>query len=312
MSGHRPEVETDRTAGAPTPTVSVVVVTYNDIANLLNCLRSLLAQNYPAPATEVLVVDDGSTDGTADAVRARFPTVEVITKANEGADLSRNRGIEESTGEVLAFLDSDCVAHPDWLVRIADRLTRAPQTVVGGRVLHRGTFWQRVTGVADFGEFLGSGNREVRALPTCNMALGRTVLGETRFDPRLPRAGGDTLFSETLRRKGARLVFDPSIIVVHHPAVERGDMLRRARRYGRSFVEARKIDPSMRYAGFVRAGVPGVVVATFARALLDWWRLVRYRREAGFNVLEIPPAMFFLLLRRAWSLPEAVRALRSP
>ena len=296
--------------GKSSPRVSVVIVTHNDLDNLVGCLQSLADQEYPAAATEIVVVDDGSTDGTADALQREHTSVRVISKPNEGADVSRNRGIEESTGEIIAFIDSDCVANPDWLTRMVGRLVEEPGTVIGGRVLHRGSFWQRLTGIADFGEYQGLQIREVRAIPTCNMGLGRAVLGGARFDPRLARAGGDTLFAETLRRKGAKLVYDPAVVVVHRPSVGMNDLLARAKRYGRSFVEARKIEPSMRYAAFVRAGVPGVIAATLGRTLLDWQRLLRHRRAAGFSLLEVPAAMAILLLRRAISLPEAVRALR--
>ena len=297
--------------GESPPRVSVVIVTHNDLANLVGCLRSLAKQEYPAAATEIVVVDDGSTDGTADALQREHTSVRVISKPNEGADVSRNRGIEESRGEIIAFIDSDCVAFPDWLARMTERLIDEPNTVIGGRVLHRGSFWQRLTGIADFGEYQGLQLKEVRAIPTCNMGLGRTVLGGVRFDPRLARAGGDTLFAETLRRKGAKLIYDPGVAVIHRPSVEMKDLLDRAKRYGRSFVEARKIEPSMRYAAFVRAGVPGVIAATLGRTLLDWQRLLRHRRAAGFGLLEVPAGMLVLLLRRLVSLPEAVRALRA-
>jgi len=296
--------------GKPSPRVSVVIVTHNDVDNLVDCLRSLAEQEYQAAAIEIVVVDDGSTDGTADALRREHTSVRVISKPNEGADVSRNRGIEESTGEIIAFIDSDCAALPDWLTRMVGRLVEEPNTVIGGRVLHRGSFWQRLTGIADFGEYQGLQFKEISAIPTCNMGLGRAILGGVRFDPRLARAGGDTLFAETLRRKGAKLIYDPAVVVVHRPSVDMKDLLARAKRYGRSFVEARKIEPSMRYGGFVRAGVPGVIAATLGRTLLDWQRLFRHRRAAGFGLLEVPAAMVILLLRRAISLPEAVRALR--
>jgi len=291
--------------------ISVVIVTHNDLDNLVGCLRSLAEQEYPEAATEVVVVDDGSTDRTAEALHTDFPGVRVISKPNEGADISRNRGIEETTGEFIAFIDSDCLAFPDWLARLVGRLAEDPNTVVGGRVLHRGSFWQRLTGIADFGEYQGLQLKEVRTIPTCNMGLRRTVLGGARFDPRLARGGGDTLFAGMLRRKGATLIYDPAVVVVHRPSVEMTDLLNRAKRYGRSFVEARKIDPSMRWAGFVRAGVPGVIVATLGRTFLDWQRLLRHRLAAGFGLLELPAAMLVLLLRRVASLPEAVRALRA-
>ena len=300
-----------RELAAPRPVVSVVVVTHNDRERLMDCLGSLTQQRLSEGEVEIIVVDDGSTDRTIEVIRRDFPEVRTIQKPNEGADLSRNRGIEESTGEIIAFIDADCTAASDWLSRMVGRLAGDPGVVVGGRVLHRGSFWQRLIGISDFGEYQELRRKEVCALPTCNLGLRRTVLGEARFDPRLARAGGDTLFATALHRQGARLIYDPAVVVVHRPSIKRGDLLARAKRYGRSFVEARQIDPTLRYASFVRAGALGVIAATVGRVAVDWQRLIRHRRAAGFGLFEIPAAMAVLLFRRVVSLPEALRALRS-
>jgi glycosyltransferase involved in cell wall biosynthesis len=292
------------------PRVSVIVASFNDLENLLGCLHSLETQDYPAAMTEIVVVDDGSTDGTAETVEREHPGTLVVRTTNQGAEIARNRGVDESSGQIIAFIDSDCLAPSSWLALIVRHLQRDGSLVIGGRIVHRGDFWQRLTGIADFGEFQGLEVKEMRTLPSCNMGLARSLFQQVRFDTRLA-INADSLFAEELHRRGARLLYDPQVFVVHRPAVDARALFARARRYGRSFVEARKIDPSMRHAGFVRAGVPGVIFATIGRTLLDWWRLIRHRREAGFGFLEIPPAVLFLLLRRAFSLPEAVRAARA-
>ena len=296
-------------AAASCPDLSIVIVAHNERDRLTGCLRSLEGQTTHSCTTEIIVVDDGSDDCTAEVVEERFPGVRVISKINEGADISRNRGIAESRGEIIAFIDADCVASGNWLETLVGELRKNPTAVVGGRVIHRGPFLRRVTGVADFGEYQALRRREVRCLPTCNLGLARSTLGEVRFDPRVAAAGGDTVFTETLRRGGAVLVYLPGLEVEHRPAVTYADLMRRARRYGTSFVRARQLDPALRWAALVRAGVPGVVVATGARSLLDWTRLVRYRRAAGFAIWEVPAAAMVLALRRVASLPSAVRAV---
>ena len=296
---------------APRPDVSVIIVAYNDRDRLIDCLRSLECQTPPSLTIEIVVIDDGSDDGTAEAVGDLFPDVRVISKINEGADVSRNRGIDESSGGVIAFIDSDCVARGNWLGTLVDALQQEPSAVVGGRVIHRGPFFRRVVGIADFGEYQGLHRREVRCLPTCNLGLARSTLGEVRFDPRVAAAGGDTVFTETLRRGGAVLIYQPELEVEHRPSVSFADLMRRARRYGTSFVRARQLDPSLRYSGLVRAGVLGVAVATVARIFLDWTRLVRHRRATGFAVWELPAAAAVLALRRVASFPSAVRAVIS-
>jgi glycosyltransferase involved in cell wall biosynthesis len=289
--------------------VSVIVPSFNDLENLLGCLRSLEKLEFPAAMTEIVVVDDGSTDGTAERVAVEHPDARVIRTDNQGAEIARNRGVDACSSEIIAFIDSDCLAPSSWLTLIAQHLQTDKQLVIGGRIIHRGDFWQRLTGIADFGEFQGLEVKEMRTLPSCNMGLSRSLFQQVRFDTRMT-INADSLFAEALHQKGARLLYDPQVHVFHRPRVGAKALFARARRYGRSFVEARKIDPSMRHAGFVRAGFPGVIVATMGRAVLDWWRLLRHRREAGFGYLEVLPAMLLLFLRRAFSLPEALRATR--
>ncbi len=294
--------------GSSTPRVSVVIPTYNDREHLRACLESVLRQNPPSSSIEVIVVDDGSTDGTAAMVRERFPEVRLLTRTNEGAELARNAGVDAATGQLIAFIDSDCVATPHWLETLDRRLRNDPKLVLGGRILHRGDFWQRLTGIADFGEYQGLLPREVATLPSCNMGLHRTLFQTQRFDPRF-RPNADTLFAEGLRRRGATLLYDPEFMVIHNPPAGPADFFSRGRRYGRSFVVARKVDPDLRWAGFVRAGVPGVTAATLGRTFLDWSRLLRHRRATAFGWMEVLPALALLALRRIASLPEAIRAV---
>lgn len=93
-----------------TPRISVVIPTYNSVPLVVEAVRSVLAQTRPAD--EVLVVDDGSTDDTAERLAAFGPPVRVIRKANGGVSSARNRGVAEATGDLIAFLDADDVWHP--------------------------------------------------------------------------------------------------------------------------------------------------------------------------------------------------------
>jgi glycosyltransferase involved in cell wall biosynthesis len=86
------------------PLVSVIVPVYNGERFLDRALESAIAQYYPA--TEILIIDDGSTDGSA-AVAARYPAARYIRQENAGVAAARNRGIAESRGEAIAFLDQD-------------------------------------------------------------------------------------------------------------------------------------------------------------------------------------------------------------
>ena len=89
--------------------VSVIIPAYNRTRLLERALQSVCAQT--APAQEIIVVDDGSNDGTTAMVRARFPQIHYIWQHNQGVSSARNRGIEAARGDWLALLDSD----DEWL-----------------------------------------------------------------------------------------------------------------------------------------------------------------------------------------------------
>lgn len=101
------------------PTVSVIVPAYNAKATIAAAIQSVLDQTYPAH--EIIVVDDGSTDGTGDVVRQTFgDRVTLITQANSGVAEARNRGMAAASGEFVQFLDSDDMLAPDKLRRSVD------------------------------------------------------------------------------------------------------------------------------------------------------------------------------------------------
>ena len=77
--------------------LSVVIPTYNRIETLPRALASVAAQSRPVD--EVIVVDDGSTDGTAEVVRRSFPSVKLLSQVNRGVSAARNVGIAASSGE---------------------------------------------------------------------------------------------------------------------------------------------------------------------------------------------------------------------
>jgi mycofactocin glycosyltransferase len=297
-----------QTTGAP-PRISIIVVSHDDRERLRNCLESVLAQAAARGDVELIVVDDGSSDGTVPSVRSAFPSVRIVEKPHTGADNSRNHGIDAARGEIIAFIDSDCTAAPGWLASLERALVSEGRPIVGGRIVHPGGLWQRMVAVSDFGEFQGLAPKEVSNIPTCNMAVRREWLAETRFDPSLS-VGGDVVFCSALRKRGVRLHYDPRLQVLHHPRVDARSFFARARSYGAGLVGTRRRDPSLRGARFVSAGVLGVAALTVGRTLLDWRRLLRYRRELGIGLAQLPLGAGILLLKRVASLPGAIRAAR--
>ena len=117
--------------------VSVIIPTYNRRESLRRALTSVFQQTVPP--LEVLVVDDGSTDGTKEMVRAEFPQVTYFFQKNRGVSKARNRGITEARGEWIAFLDSDDEWMPRKLEKQLHALHQAPQY----RICHTNEIWIR-------------------------------------------------------------------------------------------------------------------------------------------------------------------------
>ena len=93
------------------PLLSVVIPSYNAGIYIAECLHSVLAQQ-DCPPFEVIVVDDGSTDGTAELVERDFPTVRLIRKPNGGPGSARNLGVDHARTDVIVFIDADDIMLP--------------------------------------------------------------------------------------------------------------------------------------------------------------------------------------------------------
>lgn len=117
---------------ATLPFVSVIVPHYQDLGGLELCLAALEAQTYPKDRFEIVVADNNSPIGL-DAVKAVVrDRAQLVLVTEKGAGPARNGAVAASKGEVLAFIDSDCVAEPQWLVEGVQALDRFD--LVGGRV----------------------------------------------------------------------------------------------------------------------------------------------------------------------------------
>ena len=123
------------------PAISVIIPCYNRSVQLHSAIESVLSQTY-CPK-EVIVVDDGSTDGSVESARSFGQRVTVIEQLNQGAAAARNTGIQIATGEWVAFLDSDDIWHKEKLHRQVQAIARAQdaglvfadtKTVCGGHV----------------------------------------------------------------------------------------------------------------------------------------------------------------------------------
>src|SRR5262249_3385794 len=100
------------------PEISVIVPFYNAERYIQDCIRGLLAQNFPENAYEIIMVDNNSTDASTSIVKQQ-PHITLLTEQKQGAYAARNRGLTAARGSVIAFTDPDCVPDPHWLQQIA-------------------------------------------------------------------------------------------------------------------------------------------------------------------------------------------------
>lgn len=238
--------------------VSVIIPSLN-APTLARTLTAVAAQTEPA--AEVIVV--GRDEAHA---LAGFPSVRFVdTGQPVCAARARNLGMAAATGDILLFLDSDCIPRPDWLARHRAR-HEAGEMVVGGAVgLAGSNYWAQSDNVSMFHEFvpeLPAGPRFL--LPTLNLSVRREVY-ETAggMDESFPGAAAeDADWTVRIRRAGYRLYFDPAAVVAHSPArTTPRDVVRHWRNLGHNAIRVR-----LRYVG--EFGTPGGARHAW------WWRVL--------------------------------------
>src|SRR5262245_20657598 len=220
----------------PWPRVSVVVCGYNGARTLDECLQSLERLNYPN--YEVIVVNDGSTDRTGQIV-AKY-AVRAIHVENGGLSRARNLGIVAATGDIIAFLDSDAYADPDWLYFLVTTLEEHDAAAVGGPNLsppHDPFLAQCIDCAPGNPIHVLTDDELAEHVPGCNMAFRKEKLAQIgNFDPAHRAAGDDVDVCWKLLFRGQTVAFNPAAVVWHHRRSCIGSFWRQQVGYG--FAEA--------------------------------------------------------------------------
>lgn len=292
------------------PRVSVVVPVRDRRAMLTDLLDALDAQTFTD--VEVVVVDDGSSDGSAEVAEARG--VRVLRGDGEGAVAARQLGVKAARGEILAFTDSDCIPEPAWLEAGVDAVDAGADVVQGHtRAARRRGLLERSLWVEDDGLY-----------ETCNVFYRRSAFDAAGgFDGSLAdrygfrpgdRARGlgfgeDTLLGWRVRRAGVA-AYAPDAVVAHAvfpPDVR--DQLSRTLQAGAFPALVREV-PELR-GTFLRHGVllgglrvplylavlaavlrrPGVAAVALAWWVASHWRAARTREPSHLRCLKALPVL---------------------
>ncbi len=198
------------------PRVSVVVCSYNGSATIRDTLEELARLDYPD--FETIVVDDGSTDATAEI--ARGYDVTLISTPNQGLAAARNVGLEAATGEIVAYLDDDAYPDRHWLAYLAVALRSSDCCGAGGPNLlppEDGEVAECVANAPGGPAHVLLSDRVAEHVPGCNMAFRRSWLEAVGgFDPQFRCAGDDVDVCWSLQERGGQLGFHPAAVVWHH------------------------------------------------------------------------------------------------
>ena len=284
---------------------SIIIPNLN--SPIIHLTIEALLQQCQSEADEILVIGLDELGLVKPSALVQF----IDTGAPASPAVARNIGIRRARGEVVCFLDADCIPCADWLQRIEQQFQEPTLAVLGGGVDTSQTgFWTICDHVSTFHDYLATASPGTRAqLPSLNLMIRKTVLDQVGgFDERYPRpAGEDADLTTRLRLDGYALRFDPQIAVNHVPnRPTLAAALKHARQLGRYSI---KIDPRwratlhpplpLRHWSLVLLTAPLLALAVTLgiyqadRTMQRWWYMA--------------PAIFGLKLAWCWGAAEGMQ-----
>ena len=217
------------------PRFSIVICTYNGARTIEQCLRGVQALRYDN--YEVIVVNDGSTDGTAEMV-SNFSSVRLITTENQGLSQARNVGLKASTGEFVAYLDDDAWPDPDWLHYLEHAFENSTHAGIGGPNIppvDSGFIENCVANSPGGPVHVLLADDVAEHIPGCNMAFRREFLEQVGgFDPTFRVAGDDVDLCWRIQENGGTLGYHAAAMVWHRRRHTIRGYLKQQKGYGKA------------------------------------------------------------------------------
>jgi glycosyltransferase involved in cell wall biosynthesis len=266
--------------------VSVVIPARDEAGRIEAVVSEVLRQRPAKGRIEVIVVDDGSEDGTAAAAHRAGATV--LTAAPPGTPgnpaRARNLAVSESSGDPVVFLDADCVPDDGWLARLMGMHDQGEACVGGSLAMPQGlSFSARCDYYCSWYHAAPELPRgHVLHHPPGNLSVRRAVFLRTRgFTERHPVAYAheELAWQGQLRRAGDRILFEPRARVWHSGRPSLGGLLRRSYRWGYSALEAKaasgvaRLNPLYRFPLLLIALSPGVALVSTLYVVFRWLRV---------------------------------------
>lgn len=229
------------------PYVSIVVSAFNDKNSLKKLIPSLLEQIYPSCRYEIIIVDDGSDDGIRKLIESyqNIQTrLQYFFQGHKGPAAARNLGVKYSRGNIVAFIDSDCMAAKGWIDELVNGFKEAAENKMAGvggdvRMIQEG----ENSLLSDYGHYIygleiksrNNDKGESYYFTTANIAFRKDVFDLIGgFDEKFNLPGGEDMdLCYRLRAEGYQLRFNSKAVVFHRPKKTVFRLLKRYYCYGK-------------------------------------------------------------------------------
>ena len=285
--------------------ISIVIPSYNSWRTVALCLDSLDA--VPGIESTEVVFVDSSVDGTDKLVAEKWPWVRLIHLSQRTLPgKGRNLGVRESSGDLIAFLDADCVVPTHYLNAIRESFDLHPEqaAIVGCVENHNPGIVSWLSFISEFNGFFGrQARRPMTSLPTYCAVYRREVFERYGGFPEELWPGEDAVLSARLAEAGEPVFLEPDLRVAHHNRDTPSEFFRHQYRIGEGFAVSRRLLPQLPGASTLRKNRLSLIPMAGLRA----WRMLRRSFAAspacGFRILALFP--FYLLglvqwIRGAW------------
>lgn len=220
------------------PDISVVICTYNRRKYIISALESLLAQQLPAEAFEILVIDNASTDDTAELCTkfaAAHPAYRIryFLETQRGLSFARNRGIREAAGRLITYIDDDAEAVPQFLPRLLEFFQQHPRAIgAGGKIIPRypesgeprwmNRYLDGLVARHDHGDQPKIYSAAMKYPVGCNMTYRKSALQEAGgFNTSLLFRSDDKYIGQQMKKIPGQVWYLPEAIVYHHIDADR-------------------------------------------------------------------------------------------
>jgi len=224
------------------PTISIIVPVLNGAENIKLLLDSLLELDYSKTKTEIIIVDGGSTDLTRRIV-SKYP-VKLLINLKKGPNAARNTGIQCSSGEIVAFTDSDCTADKNWIKKAVSNFKDPGIGCVGGDVKSLNDTYLSGYASNSLAPIIRVCKRrkELNCIGTrvgcpvgCNMIFRRKAISDAggSFDETIQYCFEEDELIERICGAGYKVVLDPEVLIWHKHRSKLKSFLAQSFKYGR-------------------------------------------------------------------------------